>query len=44
LFPLYWRLLKPASSVEIVAHRLVWSLLVVLVLLARVDWGRLLRH
>jgi chloramphenicol-sensitive protein RarD len=40
LFPLYWRLLKPASSVEIVAHRLVWSLLVVLVLLAVTrDWA-----
>jgi chloramphenicol-sensitive protein RarD len=40
LFPLYWRLLQPASSVEIVAHRLVWSLLVVLVLLAVTrDWA-----
>jgi chloramphenicol-sensitive protein RarD len=40
LFPLYWRLLEPASSVEIVAHRLVWSLLVVLVLLAVTrDWA-----
>jgi chloramphenicol-sensitive protein RarD len=40
LFPLYWRLLRPASSLEIVAHRLVWSLLVVLVLLALTrDWG-----
>ena len=28
LFPLYWRLLEPASSLEIVAHRIVWSLLV----------------
>jgi chloramphenicol-sensitive protein RarD len=40
LFPLYWRLLQPASSVEIVAHRLVWSLLVVLVILAVTrDWA-----
>jgi chloramphenicol-sensitive protein RarD len=40
LFPLYWRLLQPASSAEIVAHRLVWSLLVVLVLLAVTrDWA-----
>jgi chloramphenicol-sensitive protein RarD len=40
LFPLYWRLLEPASSFEIVAHRLVWSLLVVLVILAITrDWG-----
>jgi chloramphenicol-sensitive protein RarD len=40
LFPLYWRLLKPASALEIVAHRLVWSLLVVLVILAVTrDWA-----
>jgi chloramphenicol-sensitive protein RarD len=34
LFPLYWPLLEPASSLEIVAHRVVWSLLVVIVILA----------
>jgi chloramphenicol-sensitive protein RarD len=40
LFPLYWRLLEPASSVEIVAHRIVWSLLVVLAILAVTrDWA-----
>jgi chloramphenicol-sensitive protein RarD len=40
LFPLYWPLLEPASSVEIVAHRIVWSLVVVLVLLAVTkDWA-----
>ncbi len=40
LFPLYWRLLEPASSVEIVAHRLVWTLPFVLVILAVTrDWG-----
>lgn len=33
LFPLYWPLLRPSGSVEIVAHRMVWSLGVVLVLL-----------
>jgi chloramphenicol-sensitive protein RarD len=39
LFPLYWRLLQPASSLEIVAHRIVWSLLVVFVLLGVTrDW------
>jgi chloramphenicol-sensitive protein RarD len=27
LFPLYWPLLKPAQSLEIVSHRAVWSLL-----------------
>jgi chloramphenicol-sensitive protein RarD len=40
LFPLYWPLLEPAGSVEILAHRVVWSLGVVLVILAvRHNWG-----
>jgi chloramphenicol-sensitive protein RarD len=34
LFPLYWPLLRPASAVEVLAHRIVWSLAVVVVLLA----------
>lgn len=34
LFPLYWPLLAPASAVEALAHRFVWSLAFVLVLLA----------
>jgi len=34
LFPLYWPLLRPAGAVEILAHRIVWSLLVVIALLA----------
>jgi len=34
LFPLYWPLLKPAGSVEILAHRIIWSLVAVLVILA----------
>lgn len=29
LAPLYWTLLKPTSSLEIVAHRTVWSLIVI---------------
>jgi chloramphenicol-sensitive protein RarD len=29
LFPLYWPLLEPAASIEILAHRVVWSLLFV---------------
>ncbi|WP_225848765.1 EamA family transporter RarD [Streptomyces sp. HPF1205] len=33
LFPLYWPLLKPAGALEILAHRMVWSLLVVALLL-----------
>ncbi|WP_436492957.1 EamA family transporter RarD [Actinokineospora sp. HUAS TT18] len=32
-FPLYWPLLRPAGPVEILAHRIVWSLLAVLVLI-----------
>ena len=34
LFPLYWPLLEPSTPVEVLAHRIVWSLVVVLVLLA----------
>lgn len=34
LFPLFWPLLKPARPLEILAHRFVWSLLVVLLILA----------
>ena len=34
LFPLYWPLLEPAGPVEVLAHRVLWSLLVVAVLLA----------
>jgi chloramphenicol-sensitive protein RarD len=34
LFPLYWPLLEPAGSVEVLAHRVLWSLVVVAVLLA----------
>ena len=25
LFPLYWKLLRPATAMEILAHRIVWS-------------------
>ncbi|NHC44110.1 EamA family transporter RarD [Motilibacter aurantiacus] len=34
LFPLYWPLLEPAGALEILAHRMVWSLAAVGVLLA----------
>ncbi|MDP9418163.1 MAG: EamA family transporter RarD [Actinomycetota bacterium] len=34
LFPLYWPLLEPAGAVEILAHRVLWSLVVVVALLA----------
>ena len=36
LFPLYFPLLEPAGGVEIVAHRVIWSLLFVAVLLTAV--------
>jgi chloramphenicol-sensitive protein RarD len=32
LFPLYWPLLEPAGAVEILAHRIVWSLVTMLVI------------
>jgi chloramphenicol-sensitive protein RarD len=40
LFPLYWPLLKPSGAVEILAHRMVWSLIAVAaVLLVRRHWS-----
>jgi chloramphenicol-sensitive protein RarD len=41
LFPLYWPLLEPAGALEILAHRVVWSLVAVVVLL--LVTGRSLR-
>ncbi|RCV52858.1 EamA family transporter RarD [Marinitenerispora sediminis] len=39
LFPLYWPLLAPSGAVEILAHRMMWSLLTVLGILAlRRHW------
>jgi chloramphenicol-sensitive protein RarD len=39
LFPLYWPLLKPSGAVEILAHRMVWSLVAVIAVLAvRRHW------
>ncbi|WP_234307510.1 MULTISPECIES: EamA family transporter RarD [unclassified Streptomyces] len=47
LVPLFWPLLKPAGAVEILAHRMVWSLGIVgvaLLVLRRWAWaGELLR-
>ncbi len=34
LFPLYWPLLEPSGALEVLAHRILWSLVVVAVLLA----------
>jgi chloramphenicol-sensitive protein RarD len=40
LFPLYWPLLAPISAVQILSHRVVWSLVVVALLLTvRRGWG-----
>ncbi|MEV0594280.1 EamA family transporter RarD [Nonomuraea cavernae] len=40
LFPLYWPLLKPSGAVEILAHRIAWSLITVIVVLAvRRHWS-----
>ncbi|MEU3277330.1 EamA family transporter RarD [Streptomyces antibioticus] len=48
LVPLFWPLLKPAGSVEILAHRMVWSLVFVaaaLLFVRRWAWaGELLRR
>ncbi|MGY1689155.1 EamA family transporter RarD [Geodermatophilus sp. SYSU D01105] len=43
LFPLYFPLLEPAGGVEIVAHRVVWSLVLVAVLLTAVRRWSLVR-
>ncbi|MFJ3925596.1 EamA family transporter RarD [Streptomyces sp. NPDC090022] len=40
LVPLFWPLLKPSGAIEILAHRMVWSLAVVgVALLALRRWG-----
>ncbi|MBP5907675.1 EamA family transporter RarD [Streptomyces sp. LBUM 1478] len=48
IVPLFWPLLKPSGAVEILAHRMVWSLAVVgvaLLALRRWSWaGELLRQ
>ncbi|MFI9203706.1 EamA family transporter RarD [Streptomyces sp. NPDC053048] len=43
LFPLYWPLLEPTGAVEILAHRMVWSLVTIVAVLAitrRWQWIR----
>lgn len=45
LFPLYWPLLKPAGAGEILAHRIMWSLVAVgAVLAVRRTWARVGRR
>lgn len=42
LWPLYWRLLRSVSPFELIAHRIVWSLLLLLVImLTQRSWPRL---
>jgi chloramphenicol-sensitive protein RarD len=39
LFPVYWRLLEDVPAIEILVHRMVWSLLFVVILLTiQKDW------
>lgn len=40
LFPLFWPLLKPAGALEILAHRLVWSavLVALVMIITRASW------
>ncbi|MFG1926580.1 EamA family transporter RarD [Cryptosporangium sp. NPDC048952] len=43
IFPLYFRLLKPAGALEILAHRIIWSLVtvgVLILVLRRWRWFR----
>ena len=40
LFPLYWPLLEPAAPVEILAHRMVWSLAFLIAVLAATSGFR----
>ncbi len=43
LFPLYWPLLEPAGAVEILAHRVAWSMVTMLALIVAVRRGAGLR-
>jgi chloramphenicol-sensitive protein RarD len=43
LFPLYWPLLEPAGAFEILAHRVVWSLVVMGVLVLALGHGAAFR-
>lgn len=47
IFPVYWPLLAPAGSLEILAHRMLWTLVFVAILLCvrpRPGWWSTLRH
>ena len=41
LVPLYWKLLRPATAMELLAHRIVWSAIIVAVLVSLLrGWRR----
>jgi chloramphenicol-sensitive protein RarD len=42
-FPLYWKVLRPATPLEILAHRVVWSVVFIVVVLAAARNWRFLR-
>ena len=44
LFPLYWPLLEPAGPIEILAHRILWSVALLVVLLALTQGFRWVRE
>jgi chloramphenicol-sensitive protein RarD len=44
LFPLYWPLLEPAGAIEILAHRILWSVVLLVVVLALTQGFRWVRH
>ncbi len=43
-FPLYWPLLEPSGAVEILAHRIFWSMIVMLLAVVALRRGRRLRE
>jgi chloramphenicol-sensitive protein RarD len=44
LFPLYWPLLEPAGPVEILAHRILWSVVLLAGILAATQGFKWVRH
>ena len=44
LFPLYWPLLEPAGAIEILAHRILWSVVLLAAVLAITQGFRWVRH
>ena len=39
MFPLYWPLLEPANAIEILAHRMIWSLVFIVILVLATGRG-----